>query len=49
MSRKEWREWVSPDIKYECQCPGLPIAPDDPKSTARPEMCPGKPALSMFP
>ena len=49
MSRKQWRDWVSPDAKYECQCPGLPIPPDDPNSTAAPELCPGEPAQSMFP
>ena len=30
MSRKEWRESVSPDIEYREQCPGLPIPPNDP-------------------
>ena len=30
MSHKEWREWVSPDIDYIEQCPGLPIPPDAP-------------------
>ena len=29
MSRKEWREWVSPEIDYIEQCPGLPIPPDE--------------------
>ena len=33
MSRKEWREWVSPDIDYVKQCPDLPIPPDTPEST----------------
>ena len=28
MSHKQWRDWVSPDIPYITQCPGLPIAPD---------------------
>ena len=28
MSRKQWREWISPDIGYIELCPGLPIAPD---------------------
>jgi WD40 repeat protein len=28
MSRKQWRDWVSPDIPYITVCPGLPIAPD---------------------
>jgi WD40 repeat protein len=28
MSRKEWREQVSPNIEYLEQCPGLPIPPD---------------------
>ena len=30
MSRKEWREQVSPDIEYHEQCSGLPIPPDAP-------------------
>ena len=29
MSRKEWQEWVSPDIPYMEICPGLPIPPDE--------------------
>lgn len=49
MSRKEWRDWVSPEIEYECQCPGLPIPPDDPKSKVTAKLCPGEPAQSMFP
>jgi WD40 repeat protein len=28
MSRKQWNEWVSPDIDYIQTCPGLPIAAD---------------------
>lgn len=28
MSGLEWRDWVSPDIPYAVQCPGLPVAPD---------------------
>jgi WD40 repeat protein len=28
MSRKQWREWVSPVIPYQEQCPGLKIAAD---------------------
>ncbi|MGH3562680.1 MAG: WD40 repeat domain-containing protein, partial [Mycobacterium sp.] len=28
MSHKQWRDWVSPSIRYETVCPGLPIAPD---------------------
>ncbi|WP_367156030.1 hypothetical protein [Methylomonas sp. HYX-M1] len=28
LSRKEWRDWVSADIDYIEQCPGLPIPPD---------------------
>jgi hypothetical protein len=31
MSHQEWREWVSPDIDYVEQCPGLPIPPDKPE------------------
>jgi WD40 repeat protein len=29
MSRKQWREWVSPDIPYMEICPNLPIPPDE--------------------
>ncbi len=29
MSRKEWKSWVGDDIAYTCQCPGLPVPPDD--------------------
>jgi WD40 repeat protein len=28
MSRKQWHDWVSPDIPYITACPGLPVAPD---------------------
>ena len=28
MSRQQWRNWVSPDVSYVTQCPGLPIPPD---------------------
>lgn len=28
MSRKQWNDWVSPDIDYKKGCPDLPIAPD---------------------
>jgi WD40 repeat protein len=31
MSRAEWREWVSPEVEYVVQCPGLPVPPDAPK------------------
>ncbi len=27
MSRAQWRKWVSPEIDYVVQCPGLPIPP----------------------
>ena len=27
MGRKEWREWVSPELVYKEQCPGLPTPP----------------------
>jgi WD40 repeat protein len=30
MSHQQWRDWVSPDIDYEIQCPGLPIPADSP-------------------
>ncbi|MEV2226326.1 TIR domain-containing protein [Nocardia vinacea] len=29
MSRKQWSEWVSPDIEYTTVCPALPRHPDD--------------------
>jgi WD40 repeat protein len=32
MSRRQWSEWVSRDIDYVRQCPGLPIRPDDPET-----------------
>jgi WD40 repeat protein len=25
MTRKQWQEWVSPQIDYQVQCPGLPV------------------------
>jgi WD40 repeat protein len=28
MSRKQWRDWVSPGIRYIKVCTGLPVAPD---------------------
>ncbi|MET3605870.1 WD40 repeat protein, partial [Sphaerotilus sulfidivorans] len=28
MTRQEWREWISPDIDYVVQCPGLPVPAD---------------------
>jgi hypothetical protein len=41
MSRQRWRERVSVEIAYICQCPGLPIAPDDPASAPpATETCP---------
>ncbi len=35
MSRQHWRERVSPDIDYIEQCPGLPIAPDNPSTEGK--------------
>jgi hypothetical protein len=29
VSRKEWREWISPDLPYVKQCPNLGVADDD--------------------
>jgi len=49
MSRQQWRFWVSAGIEYQCQCPGLPIAPDDPNTKVAPQRCPGTPAESHFP
>ena len=36
MSRREWRDWVSPEIDYRVQCPGLPIPADLPAAAAAP-------------
>ena len=38
MSQAEWRTWVSPEIDYVVQCPGLPIPSDRPPTNvdARP-------------
>ncbi len=40
MSRKQWREWVSPEIEYVCQCADLPVALDDATPGAPVELCP---------
>ncbi len=51
MSEGQWREWVTQDLPYEAQCPGLPIptdAPDAPASTsAAPRLAPGEAAQSL--
>jgi WD40 repeat protein len=39
MSRLEWQQWVSTDFDYTCQCPGLPVPPNDPKAGAASETC----------
>ena len=36
MSRKQWRDQVSPAIEYQEQCPGLPIPPDAPSQLPTP-------------
>ena len=46
LSRKAWRETISAEVPYLCQCPGLSIERDDPKSTTRREMCPAEGAAS---
>lgn len=28
MSRRQWRDWISPDIDYVAICPNLPVAAD---------------------
>ena len=43
MSHKEWNDWVTPDIDYIEQCPGLPIPPDEPEATANVETNPTPP------
>ncbi|CAD5373486.1 putative WD-40 repeat protein [Rubrivivax sp. A210] len=51
LSRRQWRDWVSPDLPYRCPCPGLPIAADPPDAAAAaasgapaapPEICPAR-------
>jgi hypothetical protein len=32
LSSKQWHDRVSPDVGPNTECPGLPVAPDDPKS-----------------
>lgn len=39
LSRRAWKESVSRELPYRCQCPRLPIEPDEPGSTAVPEQC----------
>lgn len=36
MSAREWRDWVSSEIDYVCQCAGLPVPPGDPGPGAPP-------------
>ena len=43
MSHKEWRDWVSSEIDYACQCYGLPVLADDAKPGAKAESCTGEP------
>ncbi|MGC2635641.1 MAG: WD40 repeat domain-containing protein [Acidobacteriaceae bacterium] len=35
MSHQRWKEWVSPDVPYMEQCPGLPVWPDPVKVAAK--------------
>src|SRR5262249_27012414 len=35
MTHKEWAEWVSPDIKYREQCPGLPVPANEGNSAKK--------------
>jgi len=49
MSRKHWKEWVSPKIPYMCQCPDLPIAPDEPISAEASETCTAELAIAPAP
>jgi WD40 repeat protein len=36
MTHAEWREWISPEIAYVVQCPGLPVPPDPPQRSTQP-------------
>ena len=36
MTHAEWREWISPEIEYVLQCPGLPVPPDPPQRSTQP-------------
>ena len=53
MSEGQWREWVTQDLPYEAQCPGLPIPPDAPdapaqaSTSAAPRLAPGEAAQSL--
>ncbi len=40
LSRQEWREVVSANIPYVCQCPGLPIPADNRGTVVPAELCP---------
>ncbi len=40
MSLIEWQDMVSSDIPYVCQCPELPIRPDNHELSAEPKRCP---------
>jgi len=48
MSRNQWNEWVSREIDYTCQCPGLPITPDDPETAAPRETCDANSKISTL-
>ena len=44
MSHREWRAWVSIEIPYVCQCPGLPIPPDGAGEPRGSGTCVGEPS-----
>lgn len=35
MSHQRWKDWVSPDVPYVEQCPGLPVWPDPANKAAK--------------
>ncbi|NML15894.1 WD40 repeat domain-containing protein [Azohydromonas caseinilytica] len=39
MSAREWREWVSPEMPYVCQCPGLPVTVEEAGGHESPPAC----------
>jgi WD40 repeat protein len=49
MSPRQWREWVSAAQPYVCQCPGLPIPPDDYMAKTPPQVCGGPEVPSARP
>lgn len=41
MSLRQWHVWVAPHIDYKCQCPGLPVPPNEYDATIPLQACHG--------